>query len=166
MQHEETDQYQSVYNTLLHGYDFKKRDSSLGFKNYAMRTMGFSFFALVLLLISCDHYGKRIKINDNLEVYTKGDSVTDADAKKLGVYFASLSADNTNDKSLQLSKDSGWYVVRMVVDEKKLGQDSTLDVSFVALKTLMETEVFKGQPTRLVLTDSHFNDLKSYQTFH
>ncbi len=127
-----------------------------------MRKIVFVCFAALFLLISCDHYGKRVKINDNLEVYMKGDSVTEADAKALGEYFATLSADNTSDKSLQLSKDSGRYIVRMVVDENKLSSDSTLEGSFMALKTLMEMEVFKGQPTKLVLTDNRFNDLKSY----
>lgn len=127
-----------------------------------MRKLVFVLAAAMLLLVSCDDYGKKVKINDSLEVYLKGDSVTENDAKKLGKYIADLSGDAKNDKSLQLSKDSGKYVVRMVVDEGKMKGDTTIDVSFMALKTLIETEVFNGQSIKFTITDNRFNDIKSY----
>lgn len=127
-----------------------------------MRKLVFVLVAAMFVLVSCDNYGKKVKINDTLEIYMKGDSVTENDAKKLGNYIAELSGDAKNEKSLQLSKDSGKYVVRMVVDKERMKADSTSDVNFLALKTLIETEVFGGQPIRFVLTDNRFNDLKSY----
>lgn len=117
---------------------------------------------VVFLLVACNDYGKKIKINDSLEVYVKGKDVSDNDAKKLGDYLAKLSADSKNQKSLQLSKDSGKFVVRMVVDEDRMKADSVSDVNFLALKTLVETEVFNGQPIKFVLTDNRFKDFKSY----
>jgi hypothetical protein len=119
--------------------------------------LSFSF-----LLISCSNYVKKVKINDNLEVYLKGDNVSETDAKKLGNYITTLMTDSRNDKSFQLSKDSGTYVVKMVVDEDKLKADSTIDVSFIALKSLIELEVFKNSKVKLVITDNQFKDIRSF----
>jgi hypothetical protein len=128
-----------------------------------MRKFFFAFTAVIaFVLVSCNDYGKKVKINDNLEIYVKGNGVTENDARKLGNYLAELSGDSKNQKSLQLSKDSGQYEVRMVVDQEKMKTDSVTDVNFTALKTLMETQVFNNQPVRLTLTDDHFKDLKSY----
>ena len=119
--------------------------------------LSFSF-----LLLSRSNYGKKIKINDNLEVYLKGDNVSETDAKKLGNYITTLMTDSKNDKSFQLSKDSGAYVVKMVVDEDKLKADSSIDVSFIALKSLIELEVFKNSKVKLVITDNQFKDIRSF----
>lgn len=116
---------------------------------------------LLAVVLACNNYGKKVKINQFLEVYLKGDSVTENDAKKLGNYIAGLSKD-TNEKSFQLSKDSGAYEVRMVVDKEKLKADTTLDVSFLAFKSLLELEVFKQSKVKFIVTDNVFKDLKSY----
>lgn len=118
------------------------------------------FFLLVL--VACNNYGKKVKINDTLEVYLKGDSVTENDAKKLGNYISNLTKDSKNEKSFQLSKDSGSYVVKMVVDGDKVKTDSTLDASFMAFKALIELEVFKNNKVKFVITDNKFNDLKAF----
>lgn len=97
-----------------------------------------------------------------MEVYLKGDSVTESQAKKLGSYLTNLWKESKNEKSLQLSKDSGMYVVKMVVDEDKFKKDTTADVGFIALKMLLEAAVFDNKPVKFVLTDNTFNDIKSY----
>lgn len=117
---------------------------------------------IAFILVSCNNYGKKVKIDDTMEVYIKGDSVNENQAKKLGAYLASLWKEAKNQKSLQLSKDRGMYVVKMVIDEDKLKQDSTLDVSFMALKTLPEAEIFDNKQVKFVLTDNTFKDIKSY----
>jgi len=117
---------------------------------------------LTIVFASCSSYGKRVKISDHVEVYMKGDSVKESEAKKLGTYIDTLWKDQTGMKSFQLSKDSGEYVVRMVVDEKKLKEDSSLNVSFMAVQILFETQVFPGDKVKLVLTDNTFKDLKSF----
>ena len=118
--------------------------------------------ATAFVLISCNDYGRKVKINDNLEIYVKGGGVTEQDIQKLGKCLTELSGNSKNQKSLQLSKDSGKYEVKMVVDPEKMKSDSVMDKSFTALKTLMETQVFNNQPVRLTITDDHFKDLKSY----
>ena len=117
---------------------------------------------VLIVFVSCNNYGKKVKIDDTMEVYLKGDSVTEAQAKKLGKYLTELWKESKNEKSLQLSKDSGMYIVKMVVDEDKLKQDTTADVSFIALKTLLESEVFDNKQVKFVLTDNTFKDIRSY----
>ncbi len=107
-------------------------------------------------------YGKKVTINSTLEVYIKGDSTTEADAKKLGNFLAETWKESTNQKSFQLIKDNGVYIVKMVVDEEKVKADSTLELSFLAIKMLLETEVFKGSRVKFVLTNNKFKDIKTY----
>jgi len=114
---------------------------------------------VLLAFSSCTDYGKSVKINKHLEVYIKGENVTEAEAKKLGNYLNNLSKDSNNDKSIQLSKDSNQYVVRMVVDENVIKKDTTVNQSFGALQFLLETEVFVGSKVKLILTDNTFKDL-------
>jgi PBP1b-binding outer membrane lipoprotein LpoB len=125
----------------------------------------FSAIAVIIILASCSFlnpYGKKVKINDSLEVYIKGDSTTEEDAKKLGNYLAETWKDLTNKKSFQLIKENGGYTVKMVVDEEKVKNDSTLDLSFTALKMLIETQVFNGSKVKLVLTNNKFKDIKTF----
>lgn len=117
---------------------------------------------VAFVFISCNNYGKKVKIDNTMEVYIKGDDVSETQAKKLGSYLANLWKESKNEKSLQLLKDSGVYVVKMVVDENKLKQDSTADIVFMALKTMIEAEVFDNKPVKFVLTDNTFKDIKSY----
>ena len=120
---------------------------------------------LSILFTSCDidGYGKKVKISDHTEVFIKNDA-TEAEAKKLGIYIDSTWKEQTNDKSFQLSKDSGNYIVRMVVDENKVKNDTTLDVSFQAIQFLIEDQVFKGSKVTLILTDNKFNDIKTVKS--
>ena len=122
--------------------------------------------AFTVLFAACNSgYGKKIKINDNTDVYIKGDSVTEADGKKFGDYFVNKFKDLKQEKSFQLSKDSGQYVVRMIVDEAKLKQDKTLEISFMAMQMLFEMEAFPGSKVKLVLTDNQFKDFKTYNSY-
>ena len=124
-----------------------------------------SFIAIAIFFTSCSifsPYGKKVTINDKLEIYIKGDSTTEADAKKLGTYLAETWKETTNQKSFQLKKESNDYQVRMVVDEEKIKTDSTLDVSFMALRMLIEEQVFKGSKVKLILTNNKFKDLKTF----
>jgi hypothetical protein len=117
-----------------------------------------------VLFASCDSgYGKKVKVSDHTEIFIKNDA-TEEEAKKLGNYIDSTWKDQTNDKSFQLSKDSGNYTVRMVVDENKVKADTTLDVSFQAIQFLIEDQVFKGSKVTLILTDNKFNDIKTVQS--
>jgi len=115
-----------------------------------------------ILFAACNEYGQKIKISDTTEVYIKGDSVTEVEAKKFGNYVDTTYKDSKNKRSFQITKDSGQYVIRMVVDEEKIKKDSSLDVGFMALQILFETEVFTGNRVKLILTDNQFKDIKTF----
>ena len=118
-----------------------------------------------ILFSSCDigGYGKKIKISDRTEIFIKQDA-TEAEAKKLGNFIDSTWEEQTNDKSFQLTKAGGNYTVRMVVDENKIKNDTTLDISFQAIQFLIEEEVFKGSKVSLILTDNKFRDIKTVKS--
>jgi len=116
----------------------------------------------LLFFFSCTSpYGKRVEINNEIEIFIKN-GATEEEARKLGTYIDTSWKSSNNKKSFQLSKDSGFYTVRMVVDENKVKADSTLDVSFRAIQFLIELQVFKGNTVKLILTDDKFNDIKIY----
>ncbi len=119
------------------------------------------FSSIIFTSCDIDGYGKKITISERIEVFIKNDA-TEADAKKMGNFFDSTWKELTNKKSFQLSKDSGNYTVRMVVDADKVKKDSSLDVSFWAIKFLIEEEVFKGSAVKLILTDDKFTDIKTF----
>ena len=50
----------------------------------------------------------------------------------------------------------------MVVDEKMVKTDTSLNSAFMAVKTLLEEEVFKASKVNFIITDNRFNDIKSY----
>lgn len=132
-----------------------------------MRTHKFAGMALIMLILvfvsSCGgEYGKKVKINDTIDVYLKDDNVTEADAKKLGNFFAETWKDQKNHKSFQLSKENGQYIVRFSVDVEKVKNDKLIDVSFMAIQFLIESQAFPGSKVKLILTDDHFKDFKTF----
>ena len=110
-------------------------------------------------LVSCNDYGKKVKISDKTEIYIKKDATED-EAKKLGAYIESLSKDN-NEKSFQLSKENGDYTVRMVINQDEVKKDPSLKMSFMALRFLFNDKVFNGSKVNMILTDNHFKDLET-----
>jgi hypothetical protein len=125
-------------------------------------TITILLLVFAILFAACNEYGQKIKISDYTEVYIKGDSVTEADAKKFGNYLDTTYKDSKSMRSFQITKDSGQYVIRMVVDEEKVKKDSSLDVSFMALQILFETQVFTGNRVKLIITDNQFKDIKIF----
>jgi hypothetical protein len=120
----------------------------------------------VLFVTACNFfnsYGKKITISDKVEVYIKGDSVTEEAGKKLGTYLDTTWKELDNKRSFQLTKENGVYLVHMVIDEKALKDDPTLDVSFMALRLLIAMNVFPEAKVNLVLTDNQFKPFKTYK---
>ena len=132
-----------------------------------MKNLCSLFLISSLLFICCNTspYGKKITVNNHIEVYIKS-GATEAEAKNLGNYIDSTWKTSGNKKSFQLSKDSGQYIIRMVVDENKIKKDSSLDVSFMAIQFLIEEQVFNGSKVKLILTDNSFKDIKTFESSH
>ncbi|MCU7552416.1 hypothetical protein OCK74_25075 [Chitinophagaceae bacterium LB-8] len=113
-----------------------------------------------LLLASCDRYGKKVEINNNSEVFYK-DEATESEAKRLGNFLLDRNFfDSQNEKSVQLSKDSGIYTVRFVVDKASYETDkeNTL-LGFRVWQMWISEDVFNMAKTKVVLVDDQFNDL-------
>lgn len=125
----------------------------------------FLLAAMSTFIISCSlfsPYGKAVKINDSLEVFIKGDSTTEADAKKLGNYLADLWKEDKNHKSIQLVKENGEFNVKMVANQEVLKADPSLESAFAIVRALIEENVFKGSKVKLTLTDDKFKDIKTF----
>jgi hypothetical protein len=117
--------------------------------------------AACLSLASCDSYGKKVEINSKSEVFYKDDA-TEAEARKLGDFLLKRNFfDNRNEKSVQLSKDSGVYVVRFVVDKAGYeGDKENTLLGFRVWQMWISEDVFNNARTRVVLVDDQFNDLE------
>jgi len=125
----------------------------------------FAVITAAMFLASCNlysSYGKAVKINDSLAIYIKGDSTTEADAKKLGNYLANLWKGDQNHKSIQLLKDTNGYTIKMVADEQVLKEDASLIPAFAIVRSLIAENVFKGSSVILTLTDDKFKDIKTF----
>lgn len=117
--------------------------------------------AVSLLFASCDRFGKKVEINSQSEVFYKDDA-TEAEAKKLGDFLLKRNFfDNKNERSVQLSKDSGIYTVRFVVDRVSFEKDkeNTL-LGFRVWQMWISEDVFSNAKTKVVLVDDQFNDLE------
>lgn len=125
-----------------------------------MRIIYSLLLAVSLLFASCDRFGKKVEVNRMSEVFYKGDA-TEAEAKKLGDFLLRRNFfDNEYERSVQLSKDSGVYVVRFVVDKAGYEKDkeNTL-LGFRVWQMWISEEVFNDANTKVVLADDQFNDL-------
>ena len=142
---------------------FIKANVQFAISNFTMKKIFLllAFFATIALT-GCNNYGKKVKINDKLEVYVKGDSATETDAKKLGDYFVRSVKEIPNKISFQLLKENGTYVVKMVIDQAKVKANPELESSFAVFRNELETFVYPGSPVKFVVTDDHFKDIKSY----
>lgn len=120
-----------------------------------------------LLLTSCDDYGKKIAINNKSEIYLKGDSVTEADAKKLGSLLLDQKVfDNKKERSVQLSKEHGTYTVRFVYDKDVFEKDKeSVLYSFKVFQWMIADQVFNKAKTAVVLSDDLFKDYQQVGEF-
>jgi hypothetical protein len=135
--------------------------------DFFMQKIFYSLLAICFLLAACNIGGNKININDKSEVYYKGDGVTKADAQKLGNFLQQQNFFNTvNERSVQLTKDSGAYVVRIVVDEKAVKDNKEeLETSFKVWQMWIAENVFPGAPVKLKLTNGKFEDLMDVGQF-
>jgi hypothetical protein len=114
---------------------------------------------VVLVFTSCDDYGKKVKINDKLTVYYKGEGVNESDAKKLGDFLEKNSGENKGEIAAQVMKEGDTYVVRMPVNEEAYNKDKDrFEKLFWYMQDLVSESVFDGKKTKIILTDNKLKD--------
>jgi hypothetical protein len=124
----------------------------------------FAIIAFAPILVSCNNYGKKVTFAGNKgEVYYKGDSVTDADAKATGQFLQEQEYFLNDDKgrSVQISRENGIVTVRFVVDEKALEKIPNADQTFELLGAMMSRQIFKDTPVKVIYSDDEFRDIKT-----
>jgi hypothetical protein len=113
-------------------------------------------------LLSCNNYGKKIKVEGTkAEIYYK-DGATEEDAKKLGDF---LKQDEfINDKkatSIQVLKENGGYTVRFVYSKDYYDKNEGIEKSFKEYAAKISKDVFNGNKVNIALADNKFKDFKT-----
>lgn len=107
----------------------------------------------VLMIVSCTSHGS-VKNFDGLNIYYQ----EGADTKKvdqLGNYLTKVEFTNGQEKSLQLLQNDSLAILKLIVDEKTLTNDSIYDV-LVEFRNKVKIEVFPHTAFELHLSDKYF----------
>ena len=130
---------------------------------------GFATIKLLVLLFclsglaSCSSYGTKVTFEGNKgEVYYKGDSVTESDAKAVGKFLEDASYFQNDDRgrSVQISRENGHIKARFVLDEKVIDSMADADKNFALIGAAMSKDVFNNTPVDVIYTDEYFKDFK------
>lgn len=103
----------------------------------------------------CD-YGKKIEF-DNFEIYYT-EAVTEAEAQKVGEFFAKSKTEQK--RSMQLDRRDDTYIIRMVMRDdyqeffKQQDQDYVANMRILA--NYSSKELLNGNPVEMHLTDKYF----------
>lgn len=111
-------------------------------------------------LLGCESPGKKLTFGKG-EVYYK-DPVTEAQAKKLGDFLKGEVEyfNDSDERSVQVIKDGGTFVVRFVVKDGAENDEKAL-VGFKALTIAFSSMVFEGAMTRVELTNDRLKTMKA-----
>ena len=113
-------------------------------------------------LVSCNNYGKSVKVEGTkAEVFYK-EGVTETEAKKLGEFLkasGTLSADKGS--SIQVLKDRRGYTVRFVYNKEYYEKNKELEGFFKTYGVILSKEVFNGEKVNIALADKQFKDFKT-----
>ncbi len=104
-------------------------------------------------------YGEKLEFNGTEVYYTE--MVNEEEAQKLGEYLVEAEFADGGDKSVQLSKRDSTYLFRMVVREG-IVEDSTNDVTLLAMTYALSLAVFDGAPVELEACSNTFETLRVY----
>lgn len=104
-----------------------------------------------------------IKAKGNGLVYYSGRGVTKTEARKLGDYLKEINYFNgENAKMVWLTQKDGEYIVRFIVDRKKVNENKDEVVhAFQVFQHLISLKVFSGQKANVLLTDTKMKDMQN-----
>lgn len=113
--------------------------------------------------VSCNNFGKKIKIEGTRgEIYYKK-GVTKEEAIKVGNYLKKegyFSEDKP--ASIQLTKQGEDYTVRLVYNKDYYNKTPALDEIFKKGGVEMSKELFNGKKVNVALADKYMKDFKTY----
>jgi len=115
-------------------------------------------------LAACSSYGTKVTFEGNKgEVYYKGDSVTESDAKAVGKFLEDESYFQNDDRgrSVQISRENGHIKARFVLDEKVIDSMADADKNFALIGAAMSKDVFNNTPVDVIYADEYFKDFKT-----
>jgi len=124
----------------------------------------FLYVAPVALMVSCNGYGRKITVDDTKgEVYYKGDSVSETDARAVGKFLVDNNyfQHDQQARSVQITKEDGRIKARFVVDQKRMDTIAGADKDFEIIGAAMSREVFNNTPVDVICTDDQFHDFKT-----
>jgi hypothetical protein len=116
-----------------------------------------AFLFILVVLTSCDNYGKKVT-EGSIETYYK-DGVSKEEATRTAAFMSKLSQGGAERKSFQLVRRNDSLCLRMVVDETKM--KSIDDKNFLAITMLVSDSVFNGAPVNMDLTNDKFKTIRS-----
>jgi len=120
---------------------------------------------LLFIASGCSTYGDKVEVNSKSTVYYK-DGGTKEQAQKVGSFLLRNNYfDDSTSKSVQVTKSNDTSIVRFVVDEEKMKSVPDAELIFSAIQFLLKDSVFNGKPTRVVLANDVFDDIKVIKDF-
>lgn len=109
-----------------------------------------------MVISSCENYGKKLSVGES-EVFYKGEGVTEKDAEKVGDFLLENKLITKKERSsAQVTKNDGAYLVHLIMDSKKMGPATKLNMW--KLQSDLSAEAFGGADARFAFTDDKFND--------
>lgn len=124
-----------------------------------------SLLPTIVLFIGCSPYGDKVEVNSKSEVYYK-DGATKEEAQKLADFLLRLNFfDDQSERSVQMVKLKDTSVVKFVVNEEKLKNNPDLEAGFKDMHLLIKDSVFAGKPTKVLLTNDEFKEIKSVKEY-
>jgi hypothetical protein len=124
------------------------------------KALCFLFICTIFLFVSCNRFGKKIKISDRTDIYMRDNSVTDAEARRFGDFIDHV-YQSEYARRFQIAKDSGVYNIRMIVDKAEFERNTALDQSYMTLRFLIQTKVFPSSKVKLMLSNDEFQEYKT-----
>lgn len=125
-----------------------------------LKTLLFAF-ALASIFTACNSdYGKEYKLDAKHSVYYKGDSITEAQAKKLADYLKEQEYfQDSISSTVQLVKVKDTFNINFVVDETKLTKG--YETNFLLFGGFISESVFNKAPVVIQLTNNKLEPFKN-----
>ena len=115
-------------------------------------------FAFLLLIISCNNYGKKLKYGTSEVYYTT--NVTEDLAKKLGDYLEKAEFFQAGRRiSVQLDKAADTFLFRMVVKKEFVNNPSYIESGKITITELSQN-VFDSKPVLVHFCDDHLKTVR------